>query len=129
MKLNFKIFKIVVFEIVYFMDGVICFFEELCDVVYQYGVLIFVDEVYVVGLYGPRGVGIGECDGIMYKIDIIFGIFGKVFGCVGGYIVSIYDLVDMVCFYVVGFIFIILLPPMVFFGVLEFVRLFKGEEG
>lgn len=58
-------------------SGAICPLEELCDVAHQYGALTFVDEVHAVGLYGSRGAGIGERDGIMNKIDIISGTLGK----------------------------------------------------
>uniref|UniRef100_A0A2K5RPU2 5-aminolevulinate synthase, erythroid-specific, mitochondrial n=1 Tax=Cebus imitator TaxID=2715852 RepID=A0A2K5RPU2_CEBIM len=109
--------------------GAICPLEELCDVSHQYGALTFVDEVHAVGLYGSRGAGIGERDGIMHKIDIISGTLGKAFGCVGGYIASTRDLVDMVRSYAAGFIFTTSLPPMVLSGALESVRLLKGEEG
>ncbi|XP_044930304.1 5-aminolevulinate synthase, erythroid-specific, mitochondrial isoform X1 [Mustela putorius furo] len=126
---NLKTPKIVAFETVHSMDGAICPLEELCDVAHQYGALTFVDEVHAVGLYGSRGAGIGERDGIMYKIDIVSGTLGKAFGCVGGYIASTHDLVDMVRSYAAGFIFTTSLPPMVLSGALESVRLLKGEEG
>ncbi|XP_004389196.1 5-aminolevulinate synthase, erythroid-specific, mitochondrial [Trichechus manatus latirostris] len=121
--------KIVAFETVHSMDGAICPLEEMCDVAHQYGALTFVDEVHAVGLYGSRGAGIGERDGIMHKIDIVSGTLGKAFGCVGGYIASTRDLVDMVRSYAAGFIFTTSLPPMVLSGALESVRLLKGEEG
>ncbi|XP_010608401.1 5-aminolevulinate synthase, erythroid-specific, mitochondrial isoform X1 [Fukomys damarensis] len=128
-KSNPKIPKIVAFETVHSMDGAICPLEELCDVAHHYGALTFVDEVHAVGLYGSRGAGIGERDGIMHKIDIVSGTLGKAFGCVGGYIASTCDLVDMVRSYAAGFIFTTSLPPMVLSGALESVRVLKGEEG
>ncbi|CAO2624545.1 5-aminolevulinate synthase, erythroid-specific, mitochondrial, partial [Lemmus lemmus] len=128
-KSNPKTPKIVAFETVHSMDGAICPLEELCDVAHQYGALTFVDEVHAVGLYGSRGAGIGERDGILHKLDIISGTLGKAFGCVGGYIASTRDLVDMVRSYAAGFIFTTSLPPMVLAGALESVRLLKGEEG
>ncbi|XP_062940029.1 5-aminolevulinate synthase, erythroid-specific, mitochondrial isoform X2 [Cynocephalus volans] len=128
-KSNSETPKIVAFETVHSMDGAICPLEELCDVAHQYGALTFVDEVHAVGLYGSRGAGIGERDGIMHKIDIVSGTLGKAFGCVGGYIASTRDLVDMVRSYAAGFIFTTSLPPMVLSGALESVRLLKGEEG
>uniref|UniRef100_G3UDF4 5-aminolevulinate synthase n=1 Tax=Loxodonta africana TaxID=9785 RepID=G3UDF4_LOXAF len=121
--------KIVAFETVHSMDGAICPLEEMCDVAHQYGALTFVDEVHAVGLYGSRGAGIGERDGIMHKIDIVSGTLGKAFGCVGGYIAGTRDLVDMVRSYAAGFIFTTSLPPMVLSGALESVRLLKGVEG
>ncbi|XP_035940456.1 5-aminolevulinate synthase, erythroid-specific, mitochondrial isoform X2 [Halichoerus grypus] len=117
------------FTLAKILPGAICPLEELCDVAHQYGALTFVDEVHAVGLYGSRGAGIGERDGIMYKIDIVSGTLGKAFGCVGGYIASTRDLVDMVRSYAAGFIFTTSLPPMVLSGALESVRLLKGEEG
>ncbi|XP_063102035.1 5-aminolevulinate synthase, erythroid-specific, mitochondrial isoform X2 [Cavia porcellus] len=128
-KSNPKTPKIVAFETVHSMDGAICPLEELCDVAHHYGALTFVDEVHAVGLYGSRGAGIGERDGIMHKIDIVSGTLGKAFGCVGGYIASTQHLVDMVRSYAAGFIFTTSLPPMVLSGALESVRVLKGEEG
>ncbi|XP_043830789.1 5-aminolevulinate synthase, erythroid-specific, mitochondrial [Dromiciops gliroides] len=121
--------KIVAFETVHSMDGAICPLEEMCDVAHKYGALTFVDEVHAVGLYGARGAGIGERDGVMHKIDIVSGTLGKAFGCVGGYIASTRDLVDTVRSYAAGFIFTTSLPPMVLAGALTSVRILKGEEG
>ncbi|XP_038604225.1 5-aminolevulinate synthase, erythroid-specific, mitochondrial [Tachyglossus aculeatus] len=121
--------KIVAFETVHSMDGAICPLEEMCDVAHKYGALTFVDEVHAVGLYGARGAGVGERDGIMNKMDIISGTLGKAFGCVGGYVASTRDLIDMVRSYAAGFIFTTSLPPMVLAGALESVKILKSEEG
>ncbi|XP_074060042.1 5-aminolevulinate synthase, erythroid-specific, mitochondrial isoform X2 [Macrotis lagotis] len=121
--------KIVAFETVHSMDGAICPLEEMCDIAHKYGALTFVDEVHAVGLYGARGAGIGERDGVMHKIDIVSGTLGKAFGCVGGYIASTHDLVDTVRSFAAGFIFTTSLPPMVLAGALASVRILKSEEG
>ncbi|XP_053551968.1 5-aminolevulinate synthase, erythroid-specific, mitochondrial [Bombina bombina] len=121
--------KIVAFETVHSMDGAICPLEEMCDVAHKYGALTFVDEVHAVGLYGARGAGVGERDGVMHKIDIVSGTLGKAFGCVGGYVASTASLIDTVRSYAAGFIFTTSLPPMVLAGALESVRVLKSEEG
>ncbi|XP_005285356.3 5-aminolevulinate synthase, non-specific, mitochondrial isoform X1 [Chrysemys picta bellii] len=121
--------KIVAFETVHSMDGAVCPLEELCDVAHEHGAITFVDEVHAVGLYGARGGGIGDRDGVMHKMDIISGTLGKAFGCVGGYISSTSSLIDTVRSYAAGFIFTTSLPPMLLAGALESVRTLKSAEG
>ncbi|XP_043107884.1 5-aminolevulinate synthase, nonspecific, mitochondrial [Puntigrus tetrazona] len=121
--------KIVAFETVHSMDGAVCPLEQMCDVAHEFGAITFVDEVHAVGLYGPRGGGIGDRDGVMHKMDIISGTLGKAFGCVGGYIASTHALVDTVRSYAAGFIFTTSLPPMLLSGARQSVQVLKSEEG
>ena len=79
---------LVVCEGLYSIRGDCAPLKEYADIKDEYGALLFVDEAHSLGLYGDKGRGLSEDEGVLDRVDFLVGTFSKTLGSIGGFCVS-----------------------------------------
>ena len=81
---------------VFSMDGYIADLKGICDLAEEYDALVMVDDSHAVGFMGEHGRGTPEFCGVMGRVDILTGTFGKAMGgASGGYTAAKREIVDL----------------------------------
>ncbi len=120
--------KLIAFESVYSMDGDIAPVRGIVALAKRYQALTYLDEVHAVGMYGPRGGGIAEREGLLDDIDIVEGTLAKAYGLMGGYIAADGAVIDAIRSTAAGFIFTTSLAPAIAAGAIASVRHLKSSN-
>ena len=81
---------------VFSMDGSIAQLDKICDLADQYDAMVHHDDCHAVGFMGKTGRGVHEYHGVMDRVDIITGTFGKALGgASGGYTSGRKEIIDL----------------------------------
>jgi glycine C-acetyltransferase len=81
---------------VFSMDGTIAQLDKICDLADKYQSMVMIDECHASGFMGKNGRGTHEYRGVMDRIDIVTGTFGKALGgASGGFTAARKEIVEL----------------------------------
>jgi glycine C-acetyltransferase len=90
------LFKLIVTDGVFSMDGLVAPLDKICDLADKYDAMVMVDECHAAGFIGATGKGTLEAKGVMGRVDIITGTLGKALGgAMGGYTTAKKEIIEL----------------------------------
>ncbi len=120
--------KLIATDGVFSMDGIIANLKGVCDLADQYGAMVMVDDSHATGFVGPRGRGATEHCGVMGRVDIVTGTFGKAMGgASGGFTTGKKEIVDLLRQRSRPYLFSNTLAPAVAAGTLKCIEMLEAD--
>jgi glycine C-acetyltransferase len=121
-------FRMIATDGVFSMDGDVAKLGEICDLADRYDALVMVDDSHAVGFWGPKGRGTHEYCGVMDRVDILTGTFGKALGgASGGYTSGRREIVELLRQRSRPYLFSNSVPPMIAAATLKAIELLTAS--
>jgi glycine C-acetyltransferase len=120
--------KLIATDGVFSMDGIVANLKSICDLADEYGALVMVDDSHASGFMGAHGRGTAEHCGVMGRVDIITGTFGKALGgASGGFTSGRQEIIDLLRQRSRPYLFSNTLAPAIAAGTIKVLELIEND--
>ena len=120
--------KLIATDGVFSMDGIVADLKSICDLAEEYDALVMVDDSHATGFMGATGRGTQEHCGVVGRVDIITGTFGKALGgASGGFTTGRREIIDLLRQRSRPYLFSNTLAPTVAAGSLKVLEILEND--